>query len=189
VRFTEIEFKYKADDISLEAFKAFCVARKPSLQIQASGYDHFYQSAKDEAFSRHRVGADMNQLTFKRKTSDANNIVRTEHNIDLHPSVSKEQVAAFLSEFGYEFTATLYKSCFVFQYDWYILVYYIVFDAEMKELGRFIEIEASETFPWRSEAEARASIDDMERLCKPLGIQPQRRVKRSLFEMFASKKS
>lgn len=181
---TEIEFKYRADDIDLTAFIAFCQEREPVKIVNAAGYDHFYQNIKDlDVFCRHRIGPDMNQLTFKRKTTDSNNFIRTEHNIDLL-SASREQIASLASEFGYIHNFSLYKNCFIYCYDLYTLVYYIVYDEAMKESGRFVEIEMKEDYPWSSEQEAWEQLLVFEKLCKPLGLSAQSRIKRSLFELY-----
>lgn len=181
----EIEFKYSASDISLSGFETFCKNASPKKQIIASGYDYFYENAKDpDSFCRHRVGPDSNQLTFKRKKADNNNFIRAEHNIDLVPAVTLEQVAALCSEFGYKYNSTLFKSCFIYVYDWYTLVYYVCFNEDMKELGRFFEIELSESHGWTDEKEAMSQLVILEKLCKPLGISPQSRIRRSLYEMF-----
>ena len=183
--FKEIEFKYRADNISLIDFTDFCVKQGPASTIIASGYDHFYEKSDDSgSFCRLRVGPDSNQLTFKRKTQDNNNFVRTEHNIDLTPETTREQIEALLAEFGYKYNTSLFKNCFVYKYDNYTGVYYIVYDTSMKELGRFVELEMSETYGWSSEDEAYGQLVLIEKLCKSVGISPQCRVKRSLFELY-----
>lgn len=184
IEFKEIEFKYKADDISLEAFSSFC-KNEPYKFVLAAGYDHFY-SCKDfsESFCRHRVGPDKNELTFKRKTADKNNFVRTEHNIELSPSVSEEQVAALCNEFGYKHNVSIYKDCFVYKYFNHTFVYYICYNLEMKELGRFVEIEMDENYPWETEEQALNELTMLEKKFHQFGVSPQSRVKRSLFEMF-----
>lgn len=184
MQFKEVEFKYRADEISLTQFTDFCKGRAPDRFVMASGWDYFYDSETLEGFCRHRVGPDMNQLTFKRKLTAANNYVRTEHNLDLAPGMSVAAVSALCQEFGYKHNVTLYKNCFIYGYDWYTLVYYLVYDREMKELGRFLEIEMREDYTWNTEQDAWDALVVMEKLCKPLGISPQSRVKRSLFEMF-----
>jgi len=181
----EIEFKYRADDISLSKFGDFCAGFNPTKHVLAAGYDYFYEKAGDaDSFCRLRVGPDANQLTFKRKTNDANNFIRTEHNIDLKPNMTKDQIEALVLEFGYKYNTSLYKSCFIYEYDSYIFVYYIVYDADMKELGRFIEVEMDEHYNWADEADAYNYLLVLEKLLKPLGISPANRVKRSLFELF-----
>lgn len=185
MKFREIEFKYKADNISLSVFEAFCKKNSPLTHLIASGYDHFYdKSDASGSFCRLRVGPDSNQLTFKRKTTDNNNFVRTEHNIDLTRETSREQIEALLSEFGYAYNTSLFKNCFIYKYDWFTYVYYVCYDTDMKELGRFVEIEMSEEHAWQNEEEAYNQLLILEKLCKSLGVSPQCRVKRSLFELY-----
>lgn len=186
MKYKEIEFKYPANDLSLEDFKNFCKDRKPKGFVHASGYDHFYSKVGDpSSFCRHRIGADFNQLTFKRKTDVANNYIRTEHNIELDPTTSVEQISALCSEFGYEPKATIFKNCFIYVYDFYTLVYYIIYDSSLKELGRFMEIEMREDHSWESEEAAYEDLVLMEKLCKSIGASPSKRIKKSLFEMYA----
>lgn len=183
-KYLEIETKYRADSLSLTDFVEFCASRNPERVVNASGFDYFYESSKDPgAFCRHRIGLDSNQLTFKRKLADNNNYIRTEHNLDLR-GANREQVAALCQEFGYSHNFSLYKNCFVYAYENYTLVFYIVYDEDLHELGRFIEIEMKEDYPWESEEQAWSQLLVFEKLLKPLGISPQARVKRSLFELY-----
>jgi len=185
MNFKEIEFKYNAENVSLAQFKEFCKGRNPEKALFASGYDHFYEKTNDsESFCRHRVGPDVNQLTFKRKTVNANSFVRTEHNIDVLPSTSREQIEALCGEFGYTYNFSIFKSAFVYKYDWHTFVYYIVYDLEMKETGRFVEIEMAEDYSWVNEQEAWNQLLVLEKLCKSIGLVPQARIKRSLFELY-----
>jgi adenylate cyclase class IV len=187
MKFLEIEFKYNADDVKLDDFVKFCLTHNPGehKKITASGFDHFYDNTEDpDAFGRLRVGPDVNQLTFKRKTQDANNFIRTEHNIDLAGHTARDQIDAFLGEFGYKYNMSLFKNCFVYIYDTYTFVYYICYDVAMKELGRFIEIEMSEEHSWVNETEAYNHLLVLEKLMKSLGISPQNRIKRSLYELY-----
>lgn len=187
-QYKECEFKYNAKDLSLTAFTAFCTDRKPKNFIIASGYDHFYSHTRSkESFCRHRKGEEFNQLTFKRKTNDANNFIRTEHNINLSLDTRKEQIEALCKEFSYEYTDSIFKNCFIYNYGWYTLVYYIIYDKDLIEKGRFFEIEMDENHDWKDEQDAWSSLLVMEKMCKPLGVSPQSRVKRSLFEMFIQK--
>ncbi len=189
MKFHEVEFKYRADGISLAKFQEFCEAKEPEKYIIASGFDHFYDNETDAVgFYRHRVGPDMNQLTYKRKTSATNNFVRKEHNLDFSKKVSVEQAAAYVKDFGYTLNTTIFKNCFVYKYEYYTLVFYICYDIGMKELGRFMEIEMDEEYAWKSEEEAMVSLVAMERLSKTLGISAQSRVKKSLYELFRQEK-
>ena len=60
----------------------------------------------------------------------------------------------------------------------------MVYDENIKELGRFIEIEADETHEWKSEKEALEEINKFEKLLLPLGLNNKNRLRKSLFEMF-----
>jgi len=184
---SEVEFKYNADDITLDIFTKFCRGlNKAPKVIYASGYDYFYASKGDVgAFWRHRVSPDSNLLTFKRKNNDKNNFVRVEVNLKLDLATSVDDVAALCDANRCPYQGSIFKNCFIYVYDWYTLVYYICYDQGMKELGRFIEIEMSEEHPWQSEQEAFEQLLVMEKLCKPLGLTPQGRIRRSLFEMYS----
>lgn len=186
MEYKEVETKYYADDLSLQAFKAFCAKRGPVNYLEASGYDHFYYSPEEpEAFGRHRIGPDINQLTFKRKTQDGNNYVRVEHNVDLARTMTEQQTRHFVKEFiGYEYSRTIFKNAFIFKYETHILVYYIVSDADMRELGRFVEIEMAEEGVFTNAQDAWSNLMVIEKLCKPIGLSAQARIKRSLFELY-----
>lgn len=184
--FKEIEYKYAASGIPLTEFESVAKTSDCTGIVVASGYDHFYEDAKNKAsFWRHRVGGDINQLTLKRKLIDANNYVRTEHNVNLAPDTSPEVIRGFLKEIGAKYNTSIFKNAFIYQFPKHIFVYYVVYDTQMKELGRFVEIEMSESYPWKSEAEAISEMQSLERSLKVLGITAQARLKRSLYEMFA----
>ncbi len=189
VKYREVETKYNAENISLTDFTEIAKARNPEKFVLASGYDHFYKNAKDpDAFIRHRIGTDSNQLTFKRKTIDANNNIRTEYNLDFDPHMDKEEAEssakALCEDLHFSYNSSLFKTCFVYRFSDHILVYYICYDLDMNERGRFIEIEAREDHKWVSEQEAWDTVMVVEKMLKGLGISPQARMKKSLQEMF-----
>lgn len=180
----EIEFKYLAD-LELTKFKAFCEAKSPKEFKIVSGYDHFYSKKDDvDSFYRHRINTNENQLTFKRKTTQENNFIREEHNIDLPLSVSAEKIKDLCNITGYEYNTSIFKNCFIYNYDYYTLVYYICYDVNLSQLNRFIEIEMKEDYPWGSEDEAYSELLATERLCKSLGLESKKRLTASLFEMY-----
>ncbi len=186
----EVEFKYSAKDIPLTAFLKFCEGVKgESKYLEASGFDYFYDRADDEdGFYRVRIGHDIRQLTYKHKTKDANNYIREEHNLDFSPKMPVQSIENYVKSLGYGFNNKLFKNCFIRAFDTFTLVYYICYDEDMHELGRFIEIEMSEEHDWGTEQAAWGELVVMEKLCKPLGVSPQSRIKRSLFEMFKKEK-
>ncbi len=183
-KFLEIETKYRVRT-SLEEFDRFCKDLGPSSSLLAAGYDHFYSSDKEpESFVRHRFSPVFNQLTLKRKTTDANNYVRTEHNITLGEKVTTDQVKGLCKELGYTFNTSIFKNVFIHFYNKFNFVYYICYDNDMSELGRFIEIEMDENHPWETEDQAWQELLVLEHKARVLGVSPQARMKKSLFEQF-----
>jgi adenylate cyclase class IV len=179
---TEIELKFKAT-VSLSKFKEFCQKRNPRNYVEVAGWDYFYSNPQEpESFFRHRVNPKESQVTFKRKTHKDNNYIREEKNFDTQ--FSREQVADLCAISGYTYNSTIFKNCFIYNYEDHTLVFYICYDVEMKELGRFIEIEMKEDYPWANEDEAFSKLTILEKLCKPLELSPAARVSQSLFEMY-----
>ena len=186
--FLEIELKYSAKDIALTDFAEFCKTLGPTKCFQASGTDHFYSSDKDDTqFGRYRVGPDFVQLTVKTKTSNKNNFIRQEDNLDFKEAIPEERVRSFFNKFGYEYQTSIFKNCFIYKYPLYTLVYYVIYTVDMNEIGRYLEIEMSESHPWESEQQAWDALVVLEKTCKPLGIIPQSRVKKSLYEIVCGK--
>lgn len=185
MKYMEVESKHPADNIKLSDFCLFCKGKNPLRYKEISGYDHFYSNPYDtESFWRHRVGPGTNQATFKRKTKGTDSRIRVERNIDLAPNMDKDDVGGMVSESGYVYSASIFKNCFIFDYDNHTLVFYICYDANMKELGRYLEIEAKEDYPWKNEQEAWGMVTVIEKICKPLGISPATRVDKSLYELY-----
>ena len=183
----EIEFKYDASKIKLNDFIKFCQQKNPISYKIMFGYDSFYKSASSSSsFYRHRISNYDNQLTYKRKTVDGNSFVRKEINIDMKRKITEPVIADYCKELGYEFNMSLFKSSFVFEYETYTLVYYICYDTNMNELGRFIEIEMSEDYKWKNKEEAWGQLIVLEKLAKPLGLTTSARIKKSLFEMYGN---
>lgn len=186
MNFKEIELKFKADKISIKDFRKFCESRAGYEYITTSGFDQFFESPKDSTgFLRHRKeNSRFNQLTFKRKLAEKNNFIRNEINISLGLEVTESQVTALAKELGYDFSFALFKNCFIWKFPLYTLVVYVCYDDNLKEIGRFIEIEMDEDHDWGSEDAAWQALTNLEKQLEPLGITAQNRVKRSLFEMF-----
>jgi adenylate cyclase class IV len=187
LRSREIEFKYSAEDILVSKFIQFCEARKPIDTISVAGYDRFYKGAED-TFYRHRRNIGENELTFKKKTTKDNSFVRVEHNISLKQQVTDEQINNYLEDIGYKYSFTLHKNCLIYNYVDHTLVLYTCYNEDMREVGRFIEIEMKEDYPWQSDQHAMENLIVMERICKPLGIKSSNRVMNSLFELYGDKK-
>lgn len=182
MRFKEIELKYSADDISLSDFRKIVDTLPIHKKLMVSSFDDYFVNNNGD-FVRYRHSSGSGELTIKRKTSEKNNIDRIEVNI---PTSGDNLVAisAFVGLMGYEHNLTIYKTCEIFWSDKVDLVYYIVYDKDLHELRRFIEIEALENVEWESEEHVLNEVLRHEKLLEPLGITPQRRLRKSLFEIF-----
>lgn len=180
----EIEFKYIAKASLLE-FTKFCESIGKSTFLTISGTDHFYANPRDiHSFYRHRVNTNENQLTFKRKLNPIDNFIRDEYNIDLPNSVSKDKIEALCSIHGYVYNTSIFKNCFIYQFHNYTLVYYICYDDNLRELGRFIEIEMKEDFGWETEQIAYTELVKLETMFSNLGLSSEGRIMKSLFELY-----
>lgn len=185
----EIEFKYFANNLNLTTFKEFCIGRNPVSYKQVSGYDTFFSNPeKPQTFYRYREDGEGNkQLTFKRKEELNNSFVRTEHNIELAKEGDFEHIINYIEEHDYTRDASIFKSCFIYNFEWYTLVYYVCYDDDMRELGRFIEIEMKENYPWLNQQHAWGELVTLERICKRLGCKKEERLVLSLYEMYGRK--
>lgn len=181
MNFKEIETKYFADDISMDDFIKLVEPLSPEW-IMVSSYDDYFTNENDE-FIRYRYHDNMGELTVKRKTNDNNNLNRVEVNIKTE-SKSSKAVAAFVQLLGYKLNFSIFKTCKIAILDKIVLVYYIVYDSNLNELRRFIEVEAREDIKWSSELEAWLEVTKYEEMLEPLGISARKRLKKSLFEIF-----
>lgn len=184
--FTELEFKYKADQVKLSDFVTLMNEVGFKVRKDVSSWDYYYTHADNkEEFLRFR-DSDRPELTIKRKVKAANNWERVEVDLPMDPDrVTRPIVDKWVGLEGYEHNFTIYKSCFIFWQETLNMVYYIVYDENMIEKGRFIEIEANkEMLPGTGLDYARNRIRELEEKFKKLGITPQNRLKKSLFEMF-----
>lgn len=185
MHFKEIETKYRAEDIKLVDFVKRAEELQPTSQLQTASFDHYY--AKDDAFIRYRAGS-RPELTMKVKSKDANNFVRVECNLPLEvtqdATEQKQVVEKFCQMLGFSHNFSIYKTCFIYFWGNHNLVYYVVYDSELKEKDRFIEIELNEKIEWTSEEDAWNELVKIEKNLESVGIKPQRRIRLSLFEMF-----
>lgn len=181
MHFKEIETKYYATSIAMDAFEKLVEPLNPEW-VMVSSYDDYFTNERDE-FIRYRYHDHMGELTIKRKTTDANNNNRIEVNLKTEGKSSKA-VAAFVDLLGYKLNFSVFKTCKIAFLEKAVLVYYIVYDTNMNEVNRFVEVEAREEYKWASEQEAWDEVLKYEKMLEPLGITSKNRVKRSLFELF-----
>jgi adenylate cyclase class IV len=182
MQFKEIEFKYDAAGIEMSKFLELMDQLSVRKKMMVSSYDDYFTDNHDN-FIRYRHHADRGELTIKRKTSEKNNNERIEVNVPTAGDNLKT-ITAFVDLLSYKHNFGIYKTCKIFWVDKVVLVYYVVYDTELKEMRRFIEVEADEDLQWSSEQEAWDEIAKYEKLMEPLGIGPKNRLRKSLFEIF-----
>jgi adenylate cyclase class IV len=177
----EYEFKYNAETIKLEDFHKTCKILNPIEIKEVSSWDVYYTD-KQNNFIRYRNSLSKPELTIKRKINENNNQDRIEVNIQLKDN-KESTILAFTDLLGYKENFRIYKNCCIYYYDNVDIVYYIVYNENMKEIGRFLEIEFLED----KAADPKLVFDilkDYEYSISNLGILPQNRLKKSLFEMY-----
>jgi len=183
-KFLEIETKYDADNIDRVKFKSFLRSINPKSFLYVESTDVYY--SKDDEFIRYRMPPESDEskkseLTLKRKHIAGNNVVRTEVNlrVDLNDEAT---VKAFCEGLGYIKNFTIYKMCDIYFFEDADVVFYTVID-ENNKTSNFLEIEVEESLDI-TEEEAKAIIVKYEKLLSPLGLSPQKRMRRSLWEMY-----
>lgn len=185
MEFVEIETKYRVKDTKLDDYLKLAGERKPKRTLNVSGWDYYFVDQADaDSFIRYRASPTEPQLTMKRKTKSGNNFVRREVNLPLSMKANVETVTALCEDLGFKFSFKIWKSCWIHWYDRHNTVFYIVSDDNLKEQDRFIEIEMDEDHPWSTVADAWELLTNIEGEIRSLGVSPQARLKKSLFEMF-----
>ena len=181
--FTELEYKYDAKDVSWSAFEELMMSLCPTRVASDSSWDLYYTKTDDpNDFQRFRMGL-APELTRKVKTSEVNNKERIEVDLPLAPGVSETVITKYVGLAGYEPSFKIYKTFQVYWVDSVNYSYYIVYDEEMKELDRFIEVEINKN-EVSSMLSPQKVLDEGEKRLKSLGITPQNRKKKSLFEIY-----
>lgn len=184
--FEELEYKYRADSIKLIDFKA--LLRTPAViknKLAASWDIYYTQANSEDSFQRFRMDHEKPELTKKVKQADSNNWRRIESDLPLDPArVTEELVAFHVGLDGYKENFRIFKYCDIYFEENLNYVYYTVYNENMQEVGRFIEVEVNKN----KVSELADRVDSVlkageERLSK-LGITPQHRMKKSLYETF-----
>jgi hypothetical protein len=188
-QYKEIEYKYIADNISLSSFTDLMEKLKQKYQfnkyLQASSFDTYYvKEDNQDEFQRFRNDGKTPELTKKKKTKTSNNWERIESDLPLDPArVTEETVTFHVGLDGYKENFKIFKVCFIYFYETVNYVWYIVYDKNMKEVGRFLEVELNKDKVSGTSTDATILKEHEENLLE-LGIGSQNRTKLSLFERF-----
>lgn len=201
----EFETKYRVEDHLLIKFKQILESHEDLKDfLYVEGPDLFFvyppqwfqanpQWDPSGTFIRYRkpsFGLDKGrrQVTWKYKPASAkNNIQRREHNWDIGKTPEKT-ILEQLQDSGATLNASIVKNCHIYKFDDATLVFYTVYDTtygEPKKADYFVEIEVDEELiSSMTEAEAWSVIEKYEKVLAPIGITAQKRMKKSLFEMY-----
>lgn len=198
--FTELEYKYNADNIGLQDFQDLMKSIGYLKSLDISSWDYYYTNENND-FIRFRE-SDTPELTIKRKTTENNNWNRIEVDLPLDKNkISVTIVEEFVNLQNYQFNFKVYKSCFIYWSEYVNYVYYIVYDEQMRECNRFIEVEVNKdkinelASEERRQSEIEAGfkllpisplsvLKEAEEKLTILGISSKNRLKKSLFEIF-----
>jgi hypothetical protein len=201
----EFETKYRMKDRDLIEFKQIAETQ-PDLKgfVYVEGPDQFFtypqywfdanpQWDPDGTFIRYRkpsFGLDKGrrQVTWKYKpVNSKNNIKRKEYNWDI-AQTPEWTIIEQIKDSGAIFNASIVKNCHIYNFPDATLVFYTVYDTTFgnpKEADYFIEIEVNEELiASLKEEECWAIIEKYEKVLAPVGVSPQRRLRKSLFRMY-----
>jgi len=188
--FKELEYKYKADGVKLTDFQELAESLTPLKKIDASSWDLYYTKKDVEGYFIRYRDATNPELTKKRKTKTSNNWERIEIDLPLDPNRVKEDiVTSWVALDNYNKNFKIYKSCFIYWFENTNMVYYTVYDENMKEIGRYIEVEVNkEKVSEIGQEKCMEELKTLEEQLTKLGISNKNRMKRSLFEIYRTTK-
>jgi adenylate cyclase class IV len=190
-KYTEVECKYRTDITTLPLFKRTS-ENLPDLEsfLYTSGPDTYYVRP-DGGLGRYRVaqypenGKKFAQWTVKCKPEGAkNNIFRFESNWDVS-NTPPEEIHAGALAMGFVFNFKIHKTCFIYKFKDATIVMYSVREEGSEKEEWFQEIEVTEeTIHELTEDQAWEVISKYEKILEPTGITPQKRMRKSLFELY-----
>lgn len=176
----EIEYKYDASHITLKQFHELMLTKSYEDYFSVSSWDIYYTSTNSDKFIRFRDSPKCPELTSKEKTEKDNNWTRIEIDVPLLKSKNLAlQVHNLLVLNDYKENFRIFKSCYCYKHKDLSYVYYVVFNENLKELGRFLEIELDK--------KSNASIMLLEHAEKELitlKLSKKDRLSKSLYEMY-----
>jgi hypothetical protein len=202
----EFETKYRVEDHQLIEFKQIMDTYAEEKKfIYVEGPDYYWTYPKwwfdnmpewDEGgtfirFRKPSYGLDNGnrQVTWKYKPKDAkNNIQRIENNWDIKDKTEEANIVKQLQCSGARFNFSIVKNCHIYILADATLVFYTVYDTtdgKPKKADSFVEIEVNEdNMKFTTEEQAWAVIVKYEKLLESIGLNAQKRLRKSLFAMY-----
>lgn len=195
LEFEEVEYKFRADGISLSDFRALMLShpegQDEDFQLDAASWDiYFDRKGEVSQFTRLRLGKTP-ELTKKAKTVNGTNWHRVEIDLPLagdSDAYLVKTVSRFLELDGYKENFRVYKVCSIYWFTNVNYVYYIVLNKDLEEIGRFIEVEVNKSLDLlkitRGDKDRHQVLDEAVEFLSPLGIKKANRMKKSLYELY-----
>lgn len=205
LEFIEFETKYRVEAEILVTFKQILDGLPQAKTfIYVEGPDQYFsypdwwlennkQYDPNGTFIRYRkpsygLDRDRKQVTWKYKcVGSTNNIQREELNWDA-TNIPEETVLRQLVLGGAKFNFSIIKNCHIYKLEDATLVFYTVYDTtdgKPSKTDNFLEIEVDEdSMKDLTEAQAWHIIEKYEKILQPLGVTPQKRLRKSLYEMY-----
>ncbi len=197
---TEFECKYRVEPHVLVDFKKIVEGLQQELQnfLYVEGPDFYYSHPDydESSFGRYRrpsFGLDGGRAewTVKFKPKGAkNNQKRLEINWRVDKT-SEADIKRGVELMGFKPNFTITKNCHIYKFEDATLVFYTVYDitegSRSTKVDHFVEIEVSEekiNKEGLTEEQAWAIISKYEKILEPIGISPQKRLRKSLYEMY-----
>jgi len=189
-RFTEFETKYSSDISQLSQFKSIVEALPGLIEFTYAEGPDTYLTKSDGSFGRYRVAkyphdTKYAQWTLKFKPTGArNNISRLEYNwrVDGTPA---QEILDGAEAMGFSFNFKISKQCHIYRFEDATLVFYSVREDGAVKEDYFMEVEITEeTVHELTEEQAWGVIRKYEKILEPVGVNAQKRMRRSLFEMY-----
>lgn len=184
---TEFETKYRVDGDKVYEFKKLVEYLNDNYKfVYAQGPDRYY-TKKDGSFMRFRKAETDKyaEITMKAKPEGAkHNIKRKEVNWKVDYNLDVHEIDHGAEMLGYDFNFEIWKMCHIYKFKDATLVFYTVRD-EKGKVDHFIEIELDEKSIHKlTEKEAWEKIRHYEGVLAPVGIVHNKRLTKSLYEMY-----
>ena len=202
----EFETKYRVEDHQLIEFKQIVDSHPEEKKfIYVEGPDHYWtypnwwfsnnpqwdESGTFVRFRKPSYGLDNGnrQVTWKYKPKEAkNNIQRIENNWDIRDKTEEAAITKQLQCAGNVFNFSIVKNCHIYILNDATLVFYTVYDTtdgKPKKADSFVEIEVKEeTMKDTTAEQAWDVIVKYEKLLEGIGLNAQKRLKKSLFAIY-----
>jgi hypothetical protein len=186
--YKELEYKYNAENVKLIDFQKLMEDLNIVNYVDASSWDIYYtRPGEKEEFLRYRKSPTIPELTRKRRVSETNVWERIEVDIPLDPKrIKEDDIKAWATLDGMMENFRIYKSCFIYFLEDINYVYYTVYDINMHEKGRFMEVEINKHRLEELGDRAKDVLKEGEDKLAPLGISAKNRMRLSLFDRFVT---